>query len=415
MQTQKRILSILLTVALAFGLLAIMPIFANATGPITLTLGNPATVELTTLGERREVRFIAPTAGTYSFASAGGGLGANNWDPCAYVLASGISTIDDDGGSSTNYLFAVTLSAGQMFTYYSGSITNPSAAPSYTVTVTAVATPSLTLSRSAWNPGSAASNTSVTVTSGGAWTVSVSNSATSWLTVSPASGTGNGSFTMNATANTGTAARSGVITVTGGLKIVVTQEGAAASLSLSASTWGPPATAANTSVTVTSNVSWTASSDAAAWLTVTPASGSNNGTLTINATANTGTAARTGTITVTGGGVTQTVVVTQAAVPVTNYTVTYNTDGGTPATIAPVTVASGATINLPTTPSKSGNIFKGWKAGSTTLGAGASYTVIGDVTFTAQWAKTIFSTRYEATIWNWIMFIVLFGFIWMWF
>jgi len=108
-------------------------------------------------------------------------------------------------------------------------------------------------------------------------------------------------------------------------------------------------------------------------------------------------------------------VVTQAAVPVTNYTVTYNTDGGTPATIAPVTVASGATINLPTTPSKSGNIFKGWKAGSTTLGAGASYTVIGDVTFTAQWAKTIFSTRYEATIWNWIMFIVLFGFIWMWF
>jgi len=27
----------------------------------------------------------------------------------------------------------------------------------------------------------------------------------------------------------------------------------------------------------------------------------------------------------------------------------------------------------------------------------------------------IFSTRYEATPWNWIMFILLFGWIWMWF
>jgi len=29
--------------------------------------------------------------------------------------------------------------------------------------------------------------------------------------------------------------------------------------------------------------------------------------------------------------------------------------------------------------------------------------------------KKIFSTKYDATIWNWLMFFVLFGFIWMWF
>jgi len=29
--------------------------------------------------------------------------------------------------------------------------------------------------------------------------------------------------------------------------------------------------------------------------------------------------------------------------------------------------------------------------------------------------KYIFSTKYEATVWNWIMFFLLFGFIWMWF
>jgi len=108
-------------------------------------------------------------------------------------------------------------------------------------------------------------------------------------------------------------------------------------------------------------------------------------------------------------------VTAQWAANVTNYTVTYNADGGNPANIAPVTVASGTSITLPTAPTKSGNIFKGWKTGNTTLAAGASYTVVGNVTFTAQWAKTIFSTKYEATFLNWILFFVCFGFIWMWF
>jgi len=99
----------------------------------------------------------------------------------------------------------------------------------------------------------------------------------------------------------------------------------------------------------------------------------------------------------------------------TSFTVTYNTDGGNPASIAPVTVTSGTSITLPAAPTKSKSIFKGWKTGSTTLAAGASYTVTGNVTFTAQWAKTIFSTKYEATFLNWILFFLCFGFIWMWF
>jgi len=98
---------------------------------------------------------------------------------------------------------------------------------------------------------------------------------------------------------------------------------------------------------------------------------------------------------------------------VTNYTVTYNTDGGNPATIAPVTVASGTSITLPAAPTKNGNIFRCWKTGSTTLAAGASYTVTGNVTFTAQWATTIFNTKYEATFLNWILFLICFGWLWM--
>jgi len=102
-------------------------------------------------------------------------------------------------------------------------------------------------------------------------------------------------------------------------------------------------------------------------------------------------------------------------VNVTNYTVIYNTRGGSPTTIAPVTVVSGVPITLSTAPTKSGNIFKGWKTGNTTFAAGASYIVIDNVTFTAQWAKTIFSTKHESSFLTWFLFIVCFGWIWMWF
>jgi len=69
--------------------------------------------------------------------------------------------------------------------------------------------------------------------------------------------------------------------------------------------------AGNASVTVTSNVSWTVT-DNASWLTVSPAAGSGNGTVTASATANTGSASRTAVITVSGGGLSRTVQVTQA-------------------------------------------------------------------------------------------------------
>ena len=63
---------------------------------------------------------------------------------------------------------------------------------------------------------------------------------------------------------------------------------------------------------ITSNISWSITDDAS-WLTLSSASGSNNGTITITAnSANTGTSPRTATVTITGTGVTdKTVTVTQ--------------------------------------------------------------------------------------------------------
>lgn len=65
------------------------------------------------------------------------------------------------------------------------------------------------------------------------------------------------------------------------------------------------------SFSITSNTSWTVS-DNAAWISVSPTSGSNNGTVSVTVTTNTG-AARNGTVTVTAGTLTRTVSVSQDA------------------------------------------------------------------------------------------------------
>ena len=120
----------------------------------------------------------------------------------------------------------------------------------------------------------------------------------------------------------------------------------APSLSLSQSTWNPSHLAGNTTVTVTpTNVSsWSVSSNATSWLTVT-VTGTN--TFRINATANPG-GQRTGTISVTASGATtRTVSVTQSAAP--NLTVS-------PTTWSSASAASNTTITVTPTNVSSWNV-----------------------------------------------------------
>jgi len=62
-------------------------------------------------------------------------------------------------------------------------------------------------------------------------------------------------------------------------------------------------------------------------------------------------------------------------------------------------------------------IEKGLPAGTykATLAASDNEGHSATKTVTVRVYKTIFSTGYESTVWNWIKFIVLFGWIWMWF
>jgi hypothetical protein len=187
-----------------------------------------------------------------------------------------------------------------------------------TITVTqagATATNILTVSPSSISPTSSAGNTSIAVSSNVSWTASES---VSWLTISGGSGSNNGSFTIITTANTSTSPRTATVTVSGAgvsnQTITVTQAGATVTniLTVSPSSISPTSSAGNTSIAVSSNVSWTAS-ESISWLTISGGSGSNNGLFTINHTANNNAGSRTATVTVSGSGVSnQTVTVTQA-------------------------------------------------------------------------------------------------------
>jgi hypothetical protein len=121
---------------------------------------------------------------------------------------------------------------------------------------------------------------------------------------------------VSATANTGATSRSGVVTVSGGgLSRTITVNQASqpndAFINVAPTSLSFNSGAASMNVSVTSNVGWSVT-DNQAWISVTPGSGANNGTIAVSVTANSGTASRSGTVTVSGGGLSRTIAVTQA-------------------------------------------------------------------------------------------------------
>ncbi|MDR0559749.1 MAG: leucine-rich repeat protein [Prevotellaceae bacterium] len=172
--------------------------------------------------------------------------------------------------------------------------------------------------------------TTITITSNQSWTV---QNNVSWLTVSQTGGSNNGTFTVTATANTSASWRNATITVTGGgitRTIPVWQESAPL-FNVSPDSCHISASGGTTTITVTSNQSWTVQNNAS-WLTVSQTGGSNNGTFTITATTNTSASQRSANITVTGGGITRTITVYQAPAVMLSVlpdSCTFSANGGT--------------------------------------------------------------------------------------
>ncbi len=131
----------------------------------------------------------------------------------------------------------------------------------------------------------------------------------SWITVSPASGQGDGAITYTVTANRQTSSRKGGITVND-RRVELTQAAAECAFSISPRQASVVATGDRVSVSVTAQAGceWTASSQAS-WISVASgASGRGNGTVAVEAAPNT-LAARTGTVRIAG----QTFTLSQAA------------------------------------------------------------------------------------------------------
>ncbi|MBK8944277.1 MAG: BACON domain-containing protein [Ignavibacteriae bacterium] len=108
------------------------------------------------------------------------------------------------------------------------------------------------------------------------------------------------------------------------------------------------ATSKSTSFSITSNVSWKAESNSS-WLTVSPSSGNNNGTITASFSENTNSSPRNAIITVSGGGISKTISITQNGKP---------SSGG----------ETGNYINIPET------LSLGRDAGSTTVNVNSNIT-----------------------------------------
>jgi YD repeat-containing protein len=172
--------------------------------------------------------------------------------------------------------------------------------------------PQLSVAQTSLSFGSATSTQNVSVSSNISWTVSDN---TSWISESPASGSGNGTVGISCSTNTSTNYRNGTVTITGGgisKTVNISQAGAIPPEYLNVSPLNILFNEYSSShyVLVDSNVNWTVSNNVF-WLSVSPSSGSNVGSFKIQSQTNLGLGSRNGTITVSGGGITKVINITQ--------------------------------------------------------------------------------------------------------
>lgn len=154
---------------------------------------------------------------------------------------------------------------------------------------------------------STGSQQKVTVSSNGEWLVKTNEN---WIKISTTTGKGNGSFVISASENTGERHREGTVYVSSGTKqqtINVTQNGEP---ELSVTNLDVASGGTESYVTVTSDVSWTAQSNAT-WASLDKTSGNGSGTIKISVAPNSGGDNRSCKIVFTFGNITKTLSIAQ--------------------------------------------------------------------------------------------------------
>ena len=263
---------------------------------------------------------FAAVANASSFPAAGGTgtVALSAPGGCAWTAASNVSWITpspQSGTGSGTLAFTVSANPGSarsgVITVAEVAITinQGSASATPTPTPSPAPTPAPSPCTVTVQPVSASvaatggsGSFGVTTTAGCQWTATTQ---ATWVTLSTASGAGNGSVGFTAAANTG-AARSAIVTVSGAT-FTISQPAAACAPSINPTSivvGDEDIEGLTVAVTAASGCSWTATSNAG-WLQITNgSSGSGNGTVTYRVTHGSN---RSGTMTIAG----QTFTVTQ--------------------------------------------------------------------------------------------------------
>ena len=349
-------------------------LYGTGTAEETLTL-TQTFIPVHTLGivtDPTDLSTLSSGGGTVTTNIVIGG-GATNWNASVRIGVDFMSLAPASGGGngSTTITYLANITAFQR----TGSVVITTSGAGRTVTreltlTQAAATPSVHTLGVVTDPTDLSTlpatmgEVTATMTIGGGaagWAASVMSGG-DFLSVAPASGMGNGPTTISYTANTGTASRTGTISIrtTGAgtaftRTLTLTQAGSTSSVHTLGVVTDPtdlstlPATMGEVTATLTIGggaAGWAASvMSGGDFLSVAPASGMGNGPTTISYTANTGTASRMGTISIrttgTGTVFTRTLTLTQAGSTPSVHTlgvVTDPTDLSTlPATMGEVT------------------------------------------------------------------------------
>lgn len=175
------------------------------------------------------------------------------------------------------------------------------------------ANPVISLDTSSLEFASGSGSKAFKITTNTTWTVA---SDQTWCSVSPASGSNDGSVTVKVGENSTTAERTATITVkseAGDQTVKVTQSGVSPTLTLNIDNMEFAAGSGSKIFSIKSNTTWAVSSDEN-WCSVSPTSGSNDGSVTVSVDENTSTSNRTATITVECATIKRTLAVTQNGV-----------------------------------------------------------------------------------------------------
>ncbi len=240
---------------------------------------------------------LSPTSNSFTAAAGTGSFNVTAGSGCSWTAASNnTSWLTVTSGSSGTGNGSVNYSVTANTTSASRSATINVANKTFTVTQAAgsnTCTYSISPTSNFMSSTGGTGTVNVTAGSGCAWTA-VSNSP--WISVtSGASGTGNGTVTYNAVANTDGPQRSGTMTIAGQTFTVTETPGCSWSINPSSQSFSSAAGNGSVTVYAGSGCSWSVTSNAS-WITVTSgSSGTGPGTVNYTVQANTG-AARTGVI-----------------------------------------------------------------------------------------------------------------------